>query len=109
MLIILFGLPGAGKNAVGRVWATLAHAHFHDADLDLTPAMQGYIQRGEVVPDAVRDVYFDVVTQRIGELQTQHPRLMVGQALIKEKHRQQIAARFPHAKFVWVKAREEIR
>ncbi|NDJ33835.1 MAG: hypothetical protein GYB64_04170, partial [Chloroflexi bacterium] len=68
MLLILFGLPGAGKNYAGRIIAEMVDGHFHDADDDLTSEMRGYIERGEAITAPVRDRYYAVVQDRIEEV-----------------------------------------
>jgi len=103
-LLILFGLPGAGKNYVARVLERKFGYYIYDADADLTPDFRHYVNRGEVVPGDVRDAYFDIVADRVAVLRPYHKKLAVTQAIIKEKHRVMLLSRFPEARFVWVQA-----
>lgn len=109
MLLILFGLPGAGKNFTGMALAGLLDAHFHDADEDLSAEMRDSINRRIPLTDEIRDRYYEIVVQRIRELKAEHPRLIVAQALIRNRHRQLIRRAHPEAQFVLVDAPPDLR
>ncbi len=104
MLLVLFGLSGSGKNYVGRILRDDYSMYFYDADTDLTPEMQDAIRRQSIIPDAARDAFFRQLVERIRELRTREDRLVVSQAIYKEKHRELIRAYFPDARFIWVRA-----
>ena len=109
MLLILYGLPGAGKNYVGRLLAKYADGHFYDADDDLTEEMRHYIDNRIPLTDSVRDRYYAVVVGRIAELKAQHRRLIVAQALIRQRHRDMIHEAHPEARFVLIEAPRKLR
>jgi gluconokinase len=48
MLLILFGLPGSGKNFVGRILQEDFGFLFHDADDDLPDEMREAIQSQQI-------------------------------------------------------------
>jgi gluconokinase len=109
MLIYLFGLPAAGKNYVGRVLVEEFGYTFYDGDLDLTPEMRNAVHDERPFTDAMRDLFYDTLIERIAELRAEHPALAFGQATFKERHRRRVAAAFPDVQFVLVVADEETR
>lgn len=108
MIFFLFGMLGAGKNFVGRVFADEFGFTFYDADQDLTPAMKEAIADHEVFTEQMRNEYFETVIGRIAELKKNHKQLVIAQALFKNRHRQQILFHFPEIKLVWVQADEQL-
>jgi gluconokinase len=101
-LLILFGLPGAGKTTVGRLLRDSFGYHFHEADDDISADYRARVARGEVVSDDMRDDYHRALLARLSELSALHPRLAVAAPLLRDKHRRWIAERFPAAIFVRV-------
>src|SRR5690606_4548719 len=57
-LLVLFGIPGAGKTYVGRVLAADFGFHFRDVDQDLPDEMREAIVNKQPVTDAMRDAFF---------------------------------------------------
>lgn len=108
MLIILFGLTGSGKTFVGRLLAQQYGYHFWDADTVLTDVMQQSIQEKKPFTQTMRDDFTAITIQTISKLQTNHPNLVVSEALYKEKNRQQIQQAFPDALFIHIKAAPKI-
>ena len=104
MLIIVFGLPGVGKNYVAETLVEHEQFYFYDADDDLTPAMKTAIQQQQIYTTEMRDEYFAQVVANIKQLQHTHSRLIVAQALAKNRHRNFIQAHFPQATFLWIQA-----
>ncbi len=89
-VLFAFGTPGVGKSFVGRI---LHHeyGYFHyEADEDLTVDMIEAIQKEQVFTDLMRQNYFDIIIEKIQFLQHKYDKIVVTQALIKEKNRQQI-------------------
>jgi gluconate kinase len=109
LLIYLFGLPAAGKNFVGRVLADEFGFYFHDGDLNLTDELRQAVRDQRPFTDAMRDRYYAVLIERMVELTETFEYVAVGQATFKERHRQQIAARFPGVVFILVTADEDVR
>lgn len=108
MLLILFGMLGSGKNYIGEILSDGYGMTFYDADRDLPPEMREAIRKREIVPDTVRDHFFDIVVARLAELQEQAPDLVCAQALYKEKHREQIQRAFPETRFILVESTPEL-
>jgi gluconate kinase len=109
MLIYLFGLPAAGKNFVGQVLAEAFGFHFHDGDLDLTDELRDAVREQRPFTDEMRDRFYAVLLERIEQLAAAYPDVALGQATFKERHRLQVADRFPGTIFVLVTADEAVR
>jgi gluconate kinase len=108
VLLIVFGLSGAGKNFVGRILRDDYGFRFYDADDDLTPVMREAIARREIFTDAMRAEFFAIVITRIRELRAKHDKLVVAQAFFKEKYRRLVLETFPEARFVLVESSMEM-
>ncbi len=102
MLLILFGLPGAGKSYAGRLLQSEHGFHFHEADDDIPDDYRRRVAGGEVVSDELRDDYHRALLERIALLRAAHPLLAVAVPLLRQKHRDWIHARFPDAHFILV-------
>jgi gluconokinase len=104
MLIILFGLSGAGKNFVGDILSKQFNYHFWDADIALPANMIKAIERQESFTQEMRDNFTNIVIQEISKLKTKYPNIVVAQALYKNKNREQIRAAFPETKLLYIQA-----
>ncbi len=102
MLLILFGLPGAGKSYVGQMLRDQFGFVFHEADDDIPDDYRQLVQAGHVVGEPMRDAYHWHLLDRIAELQRAGPRLAVAAPLLRDRHRQWIHERFPEAIFILV-------
>ena len=102
MLLVLFGLPGAGKTFAGALLRDEFGFHFHESDDDIPEDYRRLVAAGQVVSDERRDGYHRHLLDRIAALAESHPRLAVAVPLLRQKHREWIQARFPQAHFVLV-------
>lgn len=101
-LVILFGLPGAGKSYAGRLLRDAFGYHLHEADDDIPADYKRDVAAGQVVSDERRDAYHRLLVERVAELRAIHPRLAVAVPLLRDKHRHWLRDRFPDAVFVLV-------
>jgi gluconate kinase len=108
MIFFLFGLLGAGKNFVAKVFEQEFGFIVYDADQDLTPGMRDAIADHREFTEQMRDEYVEIVIRRIAELRKSHPRLVIAQALFKNRNRLQIHLHFPEIKDVWVQADPQV-
>jgi gluconate kinase len=102
VLLILFGLPGAGKSFVGELLRDEFGFHLHEADDDIPDDYRRLVQAGHVVGDDRRDDYHRRLLIRIAALAAEHPKLAVAVPLLRQKHRDWLRARFPAAHFILV-------
>ena len=107
MLVILFGLPGAGKSFAGQILQADFGFTFHEADEDIPDDYRQQVLAGQVVGEPMRDAYHRHLLERIAELQTAHPSLAVAAPLLRDRHRQWIHARFPEALFILVNCEQQ--
>jgi gluconate kinase len=109
MLLVFFGLPGAGKTYVARRLAQRRHFHFHDGDDELPPDMRDAISRAAVVTPDMRDRFVDALISKATELLAQHPHVVLAQTFLKSMHRERFLKAIPSARFVLITAPEETR
>jgi gluconate kinase len=108
IVIVMFGLPGAGKTFVAKQVATRG-LFFHDGDSDLPSDMKLAISKAEPVTPEMRGRFIDALIEHVGALAEHHPRIVVAQTFLKQIHRDQFIRRFPAAHFVLVSADEPLR
>jgi len=95
-------VPGAGKTYVGRVLAGEFDFHFRDVDQDLPDDMREAIVHKQPVTEAMRAAFFARVIGITRALRATYPRVAIANTILKNHHRQQIAAAFPDAQFLLV-------
>lgn len=108
-LIIFFGLPGAGKTFVGKLFAKHYGFFYYDGDNDLTEEIKRAVQTQSRITDKMRDGFFEKLNRKVTMLLKKHPRLVVTQTFIKEKYRIVFLQKFPNAQFVLVRTPTKIR
>jgi len=107
-LLFFFGLAGAGKTFCGNLISERLGYFCYDLDADCTSEMRQAIAEGMPFTDTMRDEFFEIVSQRIGELRQKHPKVLVMQAAYKERHRAFVASEHPGLALVWVDAPDEL-
>lgn len=108
MLLILFGLPGAGKNYVGRILAEDFGYHFHDGDDDLPTEMRTAIAQGQAATQAMRDAHTENIITHIAGLSADGADIAIAAAFFKERNRLQLLAQYPDARFVLVETTRDL-
>ena len=107
MIIILFGLSGAGKNFVGEVLVEHFGYYFWDGDAAVPAKMQRAIQKKLPITQVMRNQMTKKLMEHIVKLQKNDRKLVVAQALYKEENREQILKQFPYAQFIHVQATDQ--
>lgn len=108
-LLVIFGLPGAGKTYVGKVLEKYFGFYYYDGDTDLDDEMKQAIQTKSHFTDSMRENFFHRLQKSISTLQKQHTKIAVSQTFIKEQYRKEFLQRFPHARFILVQTEEALR
>jgi gluconate kinase len=108
-LLILFGLPAAGKTYFGKFLAKRLGYYFYDGDQNLPEEMRLAINNAESITDAMRDRFFISLLKTTIKLSQKQPKLIVAQTFIKEKYRQLFRDQFPQATWILVDTPQEIR
>ncbi len=109
MIIVLFGLPGAGKTFVGNLFAKKFEYFFHDCDKDLPIEMDKTIKAEGKVTTEMQDLFFKNITDSVKKLLPKQQKLVIAQTFIKEKYRREFLDAFPQAKFISIEAEQQIR
>jgi len=107
MLLILFGLSGAGKNFVGEILGKEFGYYFWDADTEISQDMRACILNKQLITQEMRDELTKMIALSITKLKDQYSNIVISQALYKEKNRHQIALLYPDANFILIKATQE--
>src|SRR6185436_10166319 len=98
-VIILFGLPGAGKTFVGKILEDYFGFYRYDGDQDMSQSLKDAIV-AEKVTDEMRDEFFNTLIKSARVLIKKHEKLVISQTFIKEKYREQFLQEIPDAEFV---------
>lgn len=106
---ILFGLPGSGKDFVGKIFRDSFGYVFCEGDQSFTDGMREYLSQGKVVTPKIKREYLDVLMNKIRILRSEYSNVIVTDALFNESERQLLAENFPDAKFVLIETTQEIR
>lgn len=109
MLLIFFGLPGAGKTYAARAVCREFGITLHDGDADLPDMMRAAIAASQPVTEAMRDEFFMRLISTVLRLKSEKPDLAVAQTFLKERHRRWTLTILPEAHFILVEADEAIR
>lgn len=107
-LLVLFGLPGAGKTYIGKLLEKYFGYYFYDGDQDMPQQLKDAIV-SETVTDQMRDAFFDRLIASIRGIQNRYQKIVVSQTFIKEKYREQFLTAFPNAQFIYVDADTPLR
>jgi len=109
LVVVVFGLPGAGKTFVGRQLAAQRGAHFHDGDADLPADMRAAIDAAQPVTDEMRERFVDAQVARVKSLLGAHATVVLAQTFPKQVHRERFAREFPRVEWVLVTAPDALR
>lgn len=108
MIIILFGLAGAGKNFVGNILAKEFGFYFLDADELLTSEMIDSTANHKPFTQPMRDQHTQIIIQKIKKLALSYENIAIAKALYKEKNRQQVIAALPEAMLIQIDSDPDI-
>jgi len=109
MIIVLFGLPGAGKTYIGNILKENFEFFLYNGDNDLPKRMRQALVSKEVIRDTMRNDFFKRLIASVKKLYTKHTKLAVAQTFIKEKYRLQFLRQFPDARFMLIESNADIR
>lgn len=104
--LFLFGLAGSGKSWVGNLIGERAGWHVYHADDDLTDEMKLALAEHRPFTGPMRDRFFALIVDKIQDLQQQHARLVVTQAVYKQQHRDYLLAHLADIELICVAAED---
>ncbi|MCL4415884.1 MAG: hypothetical protein M1365_04170 [Actinobacteria bacterium] len=108
-IYVVFGLPGAGKTFVGKIFEKHFDFYFHDGDKDLPDEMIHAIRNQNIIKKDMRDIFFKRIIKSCESLRLKFDKIVISQTFIKEIYRKQFLSQFPNAKFVLAQADTAIR
>lgn len=109
MLLVIFGLPGAGKSYLGNILQKTFGFFHYDGDEALPMNMKKALLKGQPVTDRQRSIFFNRLIQQLKKITVQFKDIAVSQTFIKEQYRLRFAKHFPKAVFLLVRANRLIR
>jgi len=105
MIIFLFGLPGVGKNFLGDLISKKYGLPFYDGDNEMGAEAKKLISEGKIIPQKLRDEYFQKIIYNMLLLKDTSKVSIVVQTLAKEENRKQLLDIFKDdIKFVFLTA-----
>lgn len=108
-LFILFGLPGVGKTFVGNIFKKHFNFYFYDGDNELPDEMKQAIKNQTKITDAMRDVFFQKLIQKIKKLKLQYENIVIAQTFIKDKYRKMLLKKLKEVNFILIQTNTPIR
>jgi gluconokinase len=101
-VLLLIGVSGAGKTAVGRALADRLGWEFLDADDYHPPSNVAKMQRGEGLTDADRAPWLDALRRLIARRLAQHAPAVLACSALKANYRAQLRHGDPRVTIVWL-------
>ena len=104
MLLYLYGLPGVGKNYIGKIFEEQFKFYFQDADKYLPFKMKKNLQRGEHFTKKDVKNYHYIIAKKLYHLSKKYNNLIISQASLFKDHRQIIKDKNPLVEFIYIKS-----
>ena len=102
MIVIVMGVVGAGKTAVGRLLAEQPGWQFADADDFHPPSNVEKIRQGIALTDDDRKPWLDRLSKAITAWIADHRNVVLACSALKRSYRQELAVG-PEVRFVYLK------
>lgn len=107
-MVVLTGLPGAGKSTVGRALAERLGWQFYDVDKTIPEEFKEINRRGEFIPREKIDVYlYDTVFPDLRFLH-QKGNIVMSAVLARQEYVTKLKEEFPEIIFIYLRAPREI-
>lgn len=108
-LIIVFGLPGAGKSYAADVLAKSFGFTHYNGDSDIPDGMRDALWKKEKITDDMRRHFIANMIASVKKIATSENKLVIHQTFLKEFMRKQFLEAFPHAQFLLIETPTHIR
>ena len=102
MIIIVIGLTASGKNYVADIIARHFDFHAQDADQWLLEEMKQAILDEKNFTFEMLDDFTKAIIDNIQLLKQKHPKLVISQALYRNKNREEIIRNFPNDQLMFI-------
>ena len=108
-LMIVFGLPGAGKSYVADVLSKSFGFTHYNGDTDIPKDMRDALWRKEKITDDMRRQFIANMIASIKKMTNTEKKLVIHQTFLKEFMRKQFLAAFPKVQFLLVETPPVLR
>ena len=108
-LIVVFGLPGAGKSYVAKIIEKSFDYVPYNGDEDLPNTMKQALYEKKIITDDMRREFITNMVTSVKNLLQKKEDVVVHQAFIKEFMREQLLDAIPTTKFILVQTDDAIR
>ncbi len=102
IIVIVFGLSATGKSYIGKILQTYFNFYYEDADIWLPEEMKDYVHQKKLFSLEMLDNYTNIIISKIKNLSQAHPKLVISQALYRQKNREQIQHFFSSQKVIFL-------
>ena len=109
MIIILFGLPGAGKNFIAEIFRDNFGFHIYDADEALPHPAFRAIKENHMVSEATRRAFYKKLAMTAKRLEKKYGAIVIPRTFTHDRSRRYFKNLLPEAKFILIEARRGIR
>ncbi|HXW92319.1 MAG TPA: gluconokinase [Terriglobales bacterium] len=99
MILILFGVSGAGKTTIGRLLSERLGWHFEDADEYHPPANRQKMRAGSPLTDEDRKPWLNALHRRIAEFIARGDNAILACSALKQQYRDLLVGCFPPDQF----------
>ena len=109
MIIILFGLPGSGKNFVAEIFRDDFGFHLYDADKSLPPAAFRAIRKKRFVSEATRHAFYKKLAKKAEQLERRYGGVVMPRTFTYDRSRRYFKKLLPQSRFILVETNCKIR
>jgi dephospho-CoA kinase len=109
MIIILFGLPGSGKNHVSKLFAKFFNYHIFDADKDVVQTTKKIIKLRKLVSEHARKNIYHSISLKALSLEKKYANIVIPRTFTHERTRKTFRYQVPTAKFIYITAPKKLR
>jgi len=109
MIIVLFGLPGTGKNFVAEILKDNFGFYLYDADKSLPLAAFRAIKKKHLVTKTTRRAFYKKLAKKTKWLEKKYSTVVVPRTFTHNSSRRYFKKLLPKAQFVLVEASRKIR
>jgi gluconokinase len=108
MVVVLMGVSGSGKTAVGTRLARALGAEFAEGDDYHPPANVAKMRSGEPLDDADRQPWLEALSREIGAWLDAGKTVVLACSALKQRYRDVLKAGRPGVRFVFLKGDEAL-
>lgn len=105
MIMILFGLAGAGKTYIGNLISKHYDFYHQDGDEWLTDDMSNYIIEKKLFTLSMRENFTEIMISKAKLLQKMNKNIVISQAFYLSQNRDEFSRHFPRKEVMFLEVR----